>query len=454
MTFAQSMLDRRLFGVGLAAALSGLGVAACATRRSPGLGAADRVGYGPLTHDPAGFLDLPAGFHYRDVSRFGDAMSDGLSVPDRADGMGCIALTGGRHALVRNHELSPKHVDMGAYGGRSDRGSAFDRLADRRALPGGTTTIVIDDASGAVVSQHLSLAGTIRNCAGGVTPWGSWLTCEEDVTRAGSGVAQDHGWVFEVPASSGGLVDPQPIRAMGRFMHEAAAVDPRTGIVYLTEDRDDGLLYRYLPDQPGRLHAGGRLQALALVDTSRRDSRNWTESAILTGEWLAARWIDLNGTDSPDDDLRQRGYAQGALRFARGEGIHWGNGELFFCCTSGGAAKLGQIMRFRPGTATDGGGRLQLFVESKAKAMLDFGDNLTVAPSGHLVVCEDQYTEVVANRLIGVTPRGVTYVIGALHAQTELAGACFSPDGRTLYVNAYSPTRTLAISGPWHSVQS
>ena len=150
--------------------------------------------------------------------------------------------------------------------------------------------------------------------------------------------------------------------------------------------------------------------------------------------------------DAPDDDLRQRGNQAGALRFARGEGIHWGDGELFFCCTSGGAAKLGQIMRLRPGRSGD---RLQLFVESRGKTMLDFGDNLTVAPNGHLVVCEDQYTKVVANRLIGVTPGGSTYVLAALTAQTELAGACFSPDGRTLYVNAYSPAKTLAITGPW-----
>ena len=108
-------------------------------------------------------------------------------------------------------------------------------------------------------------------------------------------------------------------------------------------------------------------------------------------------------------------------------------------------------MRYRPaldeGRRAEGG-MVQIFVESTGKPMLDFGDNLTVAPNGHLVVCEDQYTETVANRLIGVTPAGRTYVLGFLRAQTELAGACFSPDGRTLYVNTYSPARTLAITMP------
>ena len=439
--------DRRKFLAGTGAAFGALLASGCTTNRMVAApGTANPAAYGPLIPDPAGMLDLPAGFSCRVVSQFGEAMSDGHAVPDRADGMGCFALPGGRHALVRNHELSPNGIDQGALRGAAGDLLAYDRLSDGRALPGGTTTIIIDDASGRAVSQHLSLAGTIRNCAGGVTPWGRWLSCEEDLTKAGNGVGQDHGWVFEVPATARGLVDPQPIRAMGRFNHEAAAIDPRTGIVYLTEDRDDGLLYRYVPDRPGRLMAGGRLQALALLDPARTDSRNWAGTDVVEGDWLPVRWIDLDGTDAPDDDLRQRGNQAGALRFARGEGIHWGDGELFFCCTSGGAAKLGQIMRLRPGRSSD---RLQLFVESRGKTMLDFGDNLTVAPNGHLVVCEDQYTKVVANRLIGVTPGGSTYVLAALTAQTELAGACFSPDGRTLYVNAYSPAKTLAITGPW-----
>ncbi|MDR7154801.1 secreted PhoX family phosphatase [Sphingobium xenophagum] len=448
-------MDRRRFTVNMAAALGGLAVAGCAQRfavlESAGITAS---GYGPTVADPAGLIDLPAGFSYRVISQFGDRMSDGLVVPDRADGMGCFALPGGRHALVRNHELAINRIDDGALRGGNVELPAFDRLPDGRALPGGTTTIILDNASGQMLSQHLSLAGTIRNCAGGATPWGSWLTCEEDVTRAGNGVRQDHGWVFEVPAAAPGLAAPQPIRAMGRFNHEAAAVDPRTGIVYLTEDRDDSLLYRFLPEERGQMVKGGRLQALALLDPARTDSRNWIREDMPQGEWLPVRWIDLHGTDAPDDDLRFRGNQAGALRFARGEGIHWGDGELFFCCTSGGAAKLGQIMRLRPGPPQAGrfSDRLQLFVESRAKAMLDFGDNLTVAPTGHLVVCEDQYTKVVANRLIGVTPAGATYVLGALNTQTELAGACFSPDGRTLYVNAYSPAKTLAITGPWQNV--
>jgi len=254
------------------------------------------------------------------------------------------------------------------------------------------------------------------------------------------------------------MVDPVPLTAMGRFNHEAAAVDPRTGIVYLTEDRDNSLFYRFLPAWPGELARGGRLQALAFRDRGfGADSRNWSGITFPLQEWRGAEWIDLDRVEAPEDDLRQRGKAKGAVLFARGEGIHFGNGELYFCCTNGGAAKLSQIMRYRPSRFEGqtgeraSPGQIQLFVESTGAAMLNFGDNITVAPNGHLIVCEDQYTSPVMNHLRGVTPGGELYTLARLHAQTELAGACFSPDGATMFVNVYDPTKTLAVTGPWGS---
>jgi secreted PhoX family phosphatase len=453
-------VDRRAFTSGLTSlAFSGLALSGCATSGAPR--SAGAPGYGALEPDSGGLLDLPRGFSYRVISQLGERMDDGLRVPDRADGMGAFHIDRDRVALVRNHELQPKHAGVGPFAPPSRTGGGYGRGADGGWLPGGTTTLVYDQRSGRVERQHLSLVGTIRNCAGGITPWGSWLSCEEDVSRAGNGLTQDHGWVFEVPAAHPGLVDAVPLRAMGRFNHEAAAVDPRTGIVYLTEDRDDSLFYRFLPERHGELVRGGRLQALAFSDRDRgTDSRNWTASNLATGEWIAARWIDLDGVDSANDDLRHRGHAKGAVRFARGEGIHFGDGELYFCCTSGGAAKLSQVMRYGPsphegqeGEAASPG-RLQLFVESTDEAMLNFGDNITIAPTGHLIICEDQYTETVDNHLRGITPDGQVYAFARLHAQTELAGACFSPDGRTMFVNIYSPAKTLAISGPWGRVRT
>lgn len=414
------------------------------------------AGYGPLVDDPHGLFDLPRGFSYRVISRAGERMADGLVVPGKMDGMGCFDLGGGRVALVRNHEMRrPDTAESAFAGGGPVPDKAFDSV-DGVPLAGGTTTIVYDTRSGRTERQHLSLAGTLWNCAGGVTPWGSWLSCEESIERAG----RPHGWVFEVPAAGTGLADPVPLEGLGRFRHEAAAVDPVSGIVYLTEDRPDSLFYRFLPDRPGRLAAGGRLQALALADGTT-DTRNGADAPLFApSAWKDARWIDLDGTDSPEDDLRQRGHAQGAALFARGEGIHYGagpeGGELYFTCTSGGRAGLGQIMRYRPGTGA-GSGRLQLFLESRDRRVIDFADNLTVSPHGHLIVCEDkssarlQADALNTNFLKGVTPEGLCYTLGRnAHAErAELAGVCFSPDGGTLFVNIYTPGITLAITGPW-----
>jgi secreted PhoX family phosphatase len=405
------------------------------------------AGYGALVPDPAGFLDLPEGFSYRVISRLGDAMDDGGTVPDRADGMGCFDLGNGEIALVRNHELQPQHDAGGPIAkGFGKRGGVF--------VPGGTTNIVLDAETLAVKRQFRSLGGTIRNCSGGVTPWGTWLTCEEAPTgpgqRYGDGLERNHGWVFEVPASATGLVDAVPLTAMGRFNHEAAAVDPATGIVYQTEDRDDGVLYRFVPKVPGKLAAGGRLQAMVIEGLT--DTRNWATPAMVLGQSYAVRWVDLDEPEAPKDDLRQRAAAKGAALIARGEGLHMGVGrggsEVFACATNGGAKQLGQILKLTPGLA-GAPDRIELFFESESAEQFNYGDNLAVAPNGHLIICEDQYTDVVDNHIRGITPDGRADNVARLRTQTELAGGCFSPDGRVLFANAYDPTITLAITGPW-----
>ena len=442
--------DRRQFLAATGSAFAALLASGCAIRTS-GLdgasgranGAAGFAGYGPLRADPQGLLDLPQGFSYRVLSRLGDAMDDGRTVPDKADGMGCFDIGNGEIALVRNHELVPS----------DDAGGAFESGFGTRhgeIVPGGTTTIVLDAETLAVKRQFRTLVGTIRNCAGGVTPWGSWLTCEEAPTgpgqKYGDGLARNHGWVFEVPAASRGLVDPVPLTAMGRFNHEAACVDPQTGYVYMTEDRDDSVLYRFVPDAPGDLARGGRLQAMAIDGLA--DTRNWNGAVMPVGRGHAVRWIDLDNVEAPADDLRSRAAAKGAALIARGEGLHMGDGEMFACATSGGAKGLGQIFRLIPGRGR-GPDRFELFFESESPNQFNYGDNLCVAPNGHLIVCEDQYTEVVDNHLRGITPGGAAYDFARLGSQTELAGACFSPDGKYLFVNAYSPAATLAITGPW-----
>ncbi len=446
-------ISRRHFTRGLTATAFA-GLASCGSfTRATQVGGYER--YGALLPDLGGLIDLPGGFTYRILSQFGQIMSDGFAVPDRADGMGSFAMPGGKIALVRNHELKPGNSDEGPFGNAAGPVSNIYDRTKSTLLPGGTTTLLLDAATLRVEREHLSLAGTIRNCAGGTTPWGSWLTCEEDTTRAGNGVTKDHGYIFEVPATATGLVKPVPLTSMGRFNHEAAAVDPRTGIVYMTEDRDDSLFYRFIPAVPGNLVRGGKLQAMGFIDGTDADTRNNGGQHFVTGAWKFARWIDLDTPESPQDDLRTRGAALGAAIFARGEGIHFGDNELYFCCTSGGTAGQGQIMRYRPSryegqtAERSAPGLLQLFFESTDKNDFSYGDNLTIAPNGDLIVCEDQYSAIVDNHLRGVNRHGEVYPLARIRVQTEPAGACFSPDGSTLFLNLYSPTRTLAITGPW-----
>jgi secreted PhoX family phosphatase len=415
-------------------------------------------GYGELVPDPARILDLPPGFSYRILSRTGETMDDGFRVPAAHDGMAAFPGPDGLTILVRNHEIKPpsRHGPFGERAElfpRIDRAKVYDPAGPG---PGGTTTLVYDTRERRLVRHFLSLAGTWRNCAGGPTPWGSWITCEETTERAGSkGAGRDHGYVFEVPAAAEPrLADPVPIRAMGRFNHEAVAVDPRSGAVYETEDRSDGLLYRYLPEEPGRLARGGRLQALKVKDkpglTTRNDGKG---PSVPVGAPLEVEWVDLEDVESPGDDLRRQGFARGAAAFSRGEGIWYGRGAVYFACTSGGRNKKGQIWRYvpspeegRPGEAR-APGRLELFVEPNDDTLLENGDNLTVAPWGDLVVCENAKKE---QHVVGVTPEGRFYNLARNpRGDSEFAGACFSPDGSTLFVNIQKAGLTVAIAGPW-----
>lgn len=455
-------ISRRQFGFGLGS-IAFAGLAARSMAQAPVAGMNEVRGYGPLVRDPNNLIDLPKGFDYRVISRLGNIMDDGFLVPNSADGMGAFDLGKGKVALVRNHELSIGDSGVGPFTSAVSKDFvAYDRMADDKSmpLPGGTTTLIYDMKTGQREAEWLSLSGTIRNCSGGITPWGSWLTCEENMTKAGNGVGMDHGYIFEVPATHRGLVQPVPLKAMGRFNHEAACVDPRTGIAYLTEDRGDSLLYRFIPNEKGKLAKGGRLEALAFVEADINDTRNWTEVQVSKGKQYRVRWVPLSEPESPNDDLRKQGAAKGAALFARGEGIFWGKGELFFACTNGGAAKFGQIFRYVPAVnegfagESDAPGMIDLFMESTNPAFYNYGDNLCVMPNGHLLVCEDQYTDISDNHLRGVDGAGRTYMIAKSRVQTEFAGGCFSPDGSTLFVNMMEPTMTLAIKGPWGKVRA
>lgn len=442
------LLGRREFSGALASlAFGGLALSGCSTirklpeyaARTPGFRTRKMEsdnGFGPLERrvDDKVLIDLPDGFEYKVVSCEGEALDGkmGGMVPGSADGMGSFALGADRVVLVRNHELKEC---------------------------GGTTTIVYDCGTKERISHHRSLTGTSRNCAGGATPWGTWLSCEEQVEL---GLA--HGWVYQVPALHDGLVERQPLRQLGRFNHEAAAVDPETYIVYLTEDRIDGLFYRFVPDEKAPLTAAskGKLQALVFdVAGVAPDSRNWSGNDWKQGECRKVRWETLGTSEAPapTQGLRRYGHSRNAVLFACGEGIHFGQSELYFTATSGGSIKSGQIFRYRPSEEM-----IELFLESTDPRVFNYGDNLTVAPNGDLIVCEDAYVGGEGNYLVrmisdqfgaapgcglrGVKPDGRVYKLAWLPGASELAGVCFSADGQTLFVNIYDPAATLAITGP------
>ncbi|WGV25314.1 alkaline phosphatase PhoX [Halotia branconii] len=393
-------------------------------------------GYGSLVPDPNGLLDLPRGFQYRTFSLTGDLMNDGTLVAGGHDGM--AAFRGPRNTviLVRNHELSP--------------GSGTQVIGPRPYDPlckGGTTTLVVG-SNRQLIKHFTSLSGTYRNCAGGLTPWGSWISCEENTStpttnnpaNPANNVSTFHGYNFEVPASATSPVQPEPLIAMGRFNHEAVAVDPKTGIVYETEDNGSSLFYRFIPKQPGNLKAGGILQALKIKNMPQ----------AMTGEGFPLRkpmkveWVTITNPNPPEDTVRIEGFEKGAAQFVRGEGIWYGNGEIYFCCTSGGALGLGQVWRYIPEKET-----IELFVESTSVDELDSPDNIVIAPFGDLILCEDGDDE---QFLRGVTPDGELYNFARNALNTnEFAGACFSPDGKTMFVNIQTPGITFAIWGPWNS---
>lgn len=410
-------------------------------------------------------LKLPEGFRYRTMSWAGTRLHDGNTVPGAADGMGVVRQEGSRVTLVRNHEL------QGSSGAMGERAYAYDE-----ALPGGTTTLVFDTETEELVDSRVSLSGTLYNCAGGVTPWGTWLSCEESTFSptlrhlAPSGkyrwwdlskARKEHGFVFEVPAD--GIAEPRPIKAMGQFEHEAVAFDPRTGIAYLTEDMGPNAgFYRFVPDVPGDLHRGGRLQMMKV------DGRPDMTDYLKLGEEMDTGWVDI---DDPEQGflpgtrrgmgVSSQGMARGASRFVALEGCTYSEGSVYFTSKLGGRFMAGYVLEYDPQRE-----KIRMVFESLGHDHFSGPDNIVVSPRGSLVICEDRLSKTKnAQSIAGLTREGEFFRfcqvnpelggkfgghdLAATALRSEWAGATFSRDGEWLFMNIYDPGITVAVTGPW-----
>ncbi len=430
---------RRLVALGVVAATTVVGGGAPAeldapstTNQATGTAAAS-----------TGLIMLPPGFQYRVLADESTFYSDGTPRPGDADGMGAFRGPNDTTILCVNHELSNGEPPVvppvdGHYDPSSSGGTSVMQVGPDRMLQ----------------QAWVSSSGTIRNCAGGVTPWGTWITVEENESINGN---YTHGWAFEVDPYApldGGTPRQVRLDSLGRFFKEAATVDPTTHAVYQTEDLTNGLYYRFMPED-GTLPTGygayanapGQLEALyipVLPNANMADQ----------GSTFTPQWIAVPDPDGIPTALRFQTYvdAGGAVVqptvFYRGEGSAWSEVEnaVYFDCTGGGSSgHRGQIWRYEPSVNT-----LTLVYKSVNASVLDKPDNLLVLPWGDLLMCEDGS----GTDYLRILTRGGDIVDFASTNVSEFAGASWGSNPYTLYVNLQSPSITLAIWGPWAQLRN
>ncbi|MFE1549079.1 alkaline phosphatase PhoX [Streptomyces sp. NPDC058718] len=417
------------------------------------------LGYGPLVADPEGILALPAGFSYRVVTHSGvTRLESGEFTPSNHDGTAAFAGPRGTTYLVNNHEL---------YGPRSNwphpvplaEGLVYDPAA-----PGGCT--VVEVHRDGTVAEWVGLAGTSTNCAGGSTAWGTWLTGEENSDLAGvNGMTKDHGYIFEVdPRDRRANLAPKPIKAFGRYDHEAVVIDPKRGHAYLTEDAalPFGLFFRWTPPK-GFEHGRGKLRTLA-DDAGVLQAFKCTDSggrfvddlsrATRIGTVYGVDWVDVPDRDARTVPVRQQFGPGQITRGCKLEGMWWADGGAYVVSSfartewTPGPSHDGQVWFYDPRRRT-----LTLKVllgvnETPGEdGAYDGPDNITVSPYGGIVIAEDGRG---VQHLFGATDSGRTYPIARNDFNdSEFTGVCFSPDGETLFANLQTPGIMVAITGPW-----
>lgn len=471
----ETVFDRRTFMRGGTVALSALAMSyplqELMNRHAYGAPVASPYGKPVPTADMATGLKLialPPGFRYTSYGWTGDPLSSqypGVFTPNLHDGMGVIREIGDRSILCRNHETG---------GGPAFFGGPMRYSA---AAAGGNTNLIFNRKTEKFEKAWPSLSGTIRNCAGGVTAHGTWVSCEETFSTTGTGeAARTHGWCFDVPAL--GVKAAAPIPDMGRFSHEAVAVDPKTGIVYETEDAGASGFYRFIPNVSGNYAAGGVLQMLKVVGVDRANLSGAGRGGphIPAGSKYDVEWVSIDDPDVSEGVMcADQGLKKGACFFRRLEGCWPGVDRIYFLSTDGGVVNEGTVFCYNILEET-----LEVLFDSSGFSEVDNPDNMVVTPRGGYILCEDnsgagtfRLDGINTERLIGLTHDGGTFdfaynlidfsatgmgtytrrgnsrVFNTNDRGQEWAGACYSGDGKWLFACIQTPGVTLAITGPW-----
>ena len=422
-------------------------------------------GYGPLVDDAEGRLALPAGFSYLLVAQSGvTTLETGELTPDRPDGTANFEGRHGGSILINNHEIS-------APGGNPV--PHLDGLVYDTGAWGGTTNIEVD-RHGNRIREYVSLAGTHNNCAGGQTPWHTWLSCEEteDVPTATNGLTQRHGYVFDVdPYDKRRNQNPKPIKALGRYAHEAVVVDPKRHQLYLTEDagNPNGLIYRFTPPRSALPLRRGSLGQLGDTDGTLEAMRAFDYGTLVpdlsvsqVGTTYDVEWATVPDRDANAVSTRKQFNVAGGTgapggdvtRSRKLEGAWWGHDGAFivssFARNSDGSAAQhdGQVWFLDPHRDTITLVLQFAYTPGDQDTDEDGPDNITVSPFGGVILAEDGEG---LQHLVGADDRGKAFFFARnqLAGSEEFTGPNFSHDKKILFANVQVPGHVFAIRGPF-----
>ncbi|WP_406727645.1 alkaline phosphatase PhoX [Streptomyces sp. GD-15H] len=354
--------------------------AAYAAPAQPGTGP-----YGALGAADANGIRLPAGFTSRVIARSGQRVpGTSYTWHNAPDGGACYA-DGSGWIYVSNSEINPS----------------------------GGAGAVRFSATGALTGAYRILSGTRQNCAGGSTPWNTWLSCEE----------VDRGYVYETdPWGTKAAVRRD---AMGRFKHEAAAADPVRRVIYLTEDVSDSCFYRFRPTTWGDLSSG-------------------TLEVLVAGSGTSGP-VSWATVPDPSGATATRNQVSGAKRFNGGEGCHYANDTCWFT-TKGD----NRVWQYNAAAQT-----IELAYDdslvSGGSAPLTGVDNVTGSSSGDLFVAEDGGNM----EICVITPDDVVAPFLRVSGQSgsEITGPAFSPDGTRLYFSSQRGTSGSSSGGITYEVK-